>query len=298
MQKNTTIEAIFYYQGTTLVPESNVAFDMQRWLYTSWLGRFVRLFFNNHVVAMIAGWYHNSGMSKHLVQPFIKAYKISMTDFVVPSDGYASFNDFFMRAFKQDVRSLPRDQSVIVSPADSKLFVISSVSLVSKFFIKELCFDIEVFLGDSVQAKQLSAGALCIFRLAPYDYHRFHAPAEGIIEQIRHIHGKLESVNPIAFIAGYQPLTVNERVVIMLKTPSIGTIAIVAVGAMFVGSIKIACKQGDVIERGKELGMFAFGGSTVVVIFPPSAISIKEQLLTHSLQGYETAITMGTAITN
>ena len=298
MKTHTGIAAIFYYQDNTLVAERNFAFNTQRWLYTARIGKMLRLLLTNRTAARTMGWYHNRRLSRHLIPSFIESYQIAMADFIIPDGGYTSFNDFLVRAFKPGARPLPADQTCIASPADSKLFVIPTLTATTSFFIKELPFNLVTFLGNITIAQQFNAGALCIFRLAPYDYHRFHAPTDGTIQQIIRIKGKLESVNPIAFTAGYQPLTVNERVIILLKTATYETIAIVAVGALFVGSITLHCKVGDSIKRGDDIGMFAFGGSTVVVLFPPHTIRLKEPFIAHSLQGYETAVTMGTAITN
>ncbi len=298
MKKNTAPLAILYYQHDVLVPERNHAFDTQRWLYRSRLGSAVRTVLKTHIAARCAGWFHNTHASRHLIASFIEEYRICITDFVVPPGGYKSFNDFFIRALQPDVRPMPDNQDLPVSPADGKLFVINHITPTCTFFVKELPFDLVSFLGNDAHAQSLNNGTLCMFRLAPYDYHRFHTPCDGTIEKIIRIAGTLESVNPIAFMAGKQPLTSNERIVIMYKTQTHGTIAIVAVGALFVGSITLTKKQGEQVHRGDELGYFAFGGSTVVVIFPAHSISPKELFLRHSLQGYETAVTIGTAITD
>ena len=298
MKTTRRVPAIFYYQDNTLIPERNFAFNTQRWLYSSFIGRTLRLLLTNRTAARALGRYHNGRLSRHLIPSFIESYQIAMGDFIIPAGGYVSFNDFFVRAFKPGARSLPSDPQCIISPTDSKLFVIPSLTPTTSFFVKELPFTLATFLGSTTLAEQFNAGTLCMFRLAPYDYHRFHAPTDGIVLDIIRIRGKLESVNPIVFMAGYQPLMTNERIVILVKTSANKTIAIVAVGALFVGSIILQCTVGDTIKRGDDIGMFAFGGSTVVVLFPPDTIKLKEPFIAHSLQGYETAVTMGTAITN
>lgn len=47
-------------------------------------------------------------------------------------------------------------------------------------------------------------------------------------------------------------------------------VAYVAIGAMLVGSIVWTAggNKGAQVKRGDELGYFAYGGSTVVVLFP------------------------------
>jgi phosphatidylserine decarboxylase len=292
------ISAVFYYQNNTLIPERNLAFNTQQWLYRSWFGRLMRQLLKTHTAGALAGRFHASRFSARLISSFIKEYKINMSDFVIPAGGFKSFNDFFMRELQPNARRLPEHKNALISPVDGKLFVVKNVTPKTIFFAKELPFNLPVFLNDQAAATQLNNGTLLMFRLAPYDYHRFHVPCDGIVEKITTIRGALESVNPIAFMLGVQPLTTNERIVILYKTASHGTIAIVAVGALFVGSITLFCRQGSSLKCGDQLGVFAFGGSTVALLFPAGSIMPKEPFLTHSLQGYESAVTMGSAITD
>ena len=52
-------------------------------------------------------------------------------------------------------------------------------------------------------------------------------------------------------------------------------VAYVAIGAMLVGSIVWTAggKKGTSVKRGDELGYFAYGGSTIVVLFPKGLIT-------------------------
>uniref|UniRef100_A0A9I9E1Z0 Phosphatidylserine decarboxylase n=1 Tax=Cucumis melo TaxID=3656 RepID=A0A9I9E1Z0_CUCME len=51
-----------------------------------------------------------------------------------------------------------------------------------------------------------------IFRLAPKDFHRFHFPVSGFVEQIVDIPGCLYNVNPIAVNSKYcNVFIVNKR---------------------------------------------------------------------------------------
>ena len=49
-------------------------------------------------------------------------------------------------------------------------------------------------------------------------------------------------------------------------------IAVVAVGALLVGSIVWAKGEGERIEKGEELGWFRYGGSTVVLVMPEGLV--------------------------
>ena len=51
----------------------------------------------------------------------------------------------------------------------------------------------------SGDAERYVGGALCIFRLAPQDYHRFHSPVDGTIGQMTYISGEYYTVNVSVF---------------------------------------------------------------------------------------------------
>lgn len=51
--------------------------------------------------------------------------------------------------------------------------------------------------------------------------------------------------------------------------------------------------MGKSYSKGDELGYFAFGGSTVIALFPPGAISLDADLVTNSRKSLETYVRMG-----
>ncbi|KAI8099839.1 phosphatidylserine decarboxylase-domain-containing protein [Halteromyces radiatus] len=133
----------------------------------------------------------------------------------------------------------------------------------------------------------------CVVYLAPGDYHRFHSPANWVVETRRHFAGELFSVSPY-FVKLLQNLFVlNERVVLLGKW-KYGFFSMIPVGATNVGSIKInfdealktnkkedlptgtftevtyrsASKRlgGKPLQYGEEMGGF-YLGSTVVLVF-------------------------------
>jgi len=62
-------------------------------------------------------------------------------------------------------------------------------------------------------------------------------------------------------------------------------VAIVAVGAMLVGSIKYVGgvdTVGTQVRRGQCLGAFYYGGSTVIVVYPPGEVALDDDLVKNS----------------
>lgn len=63
---------------------------------------------------------------------------------------------------------------------------------------------------------------------------------------------------------------------------------------MLVGSIDWTAKEGQSVAKAGELGYFAYGGSTVIVIYPRShKVVPDEDLITNSKEGTETLVRVG-----
>lgn len=130
-------------------------------------------------------------------------------------------------------------------------------------------------------------GSMVIARLAPQDYHRWHAPVAGEVVSITDIPGAYYTVNPQAI---NEPGTLdvfceNKRSVMLMKRGATGSpVAVIAVGAMLVGSIKYnpGISEGAQVRRGQCLGAFYYGGSTVIVVYPPGEVVLDEDLVHNS----------------
>jgi phosphatidylserine decarboxylase len=121
--------------------------------------------------------------------------------------------------------------------------------------------------------------------LAPYNYHRIHAPLGGSITGYINVPGTLWPVNGLGVRNVERLFCVNERLTTFLDTPR-GPCAVVAIGAMNVGRIRAVYddvvtnarrtravqrrtyEQPIPIAKGGELAIFEMG-STVVVVFSP-----------------------------
>jgi len=216
----------------------------------------------------------------HKIQSFIKTYEIDMKEVLVENlHEYKTFNQFFARKLKPTARPIdaPDDASVIVSAADSRLNVFHDFAQARQFWVKGKRFTVPELLGSSDKARLFGENpALSIFRLAPQDYHRFHSPVTGTIESITTLPGNYYTVNPQAVNESLDVLTGNRREVCYMQV-AIGAqgktvpVAVVAVGALLVGSVHWSHKVGEVARKGEDLGWFQYGGSTVIVVYPEEA---------------------------
>jgi phosphatidylserine decarboxylase len=253
---------------------------------------------------MAAGAEYDSPASAKKISGFVKQYKIDMSEFD-PSDmsAYPNFNAFFYRHVRPERRPLatPENPNTLVSAADCRLNVFETVNHATDIWIKGTMFSLEGMLKDATLAKQFEGGSMAIFRLAPQDYHRFHSPVDGQVISVQDVDGTYFSVNPMVVRSKNNVFTENRRSVAVIDSQQFGKVAFVAVGAAMVGSIHFTgIKMGSAVSRGDDLGYFAYGGSTVVVLFQPGAVHFDEDLTASSLKGVETVVKVkehiGTAI--
>ncbi|KAI5474290.1 phosphatidylserine decarboxylase [Pseudohyphozyma bogoriensis] len=234
----------------------------------------------------------DSPASVREIAPFIAFHNLNMDEALDPVSSYKTFNEFFYRKLKADARPIdsPDDPSIVTSPADCRAMFFNTVDEATKIWIKGRDFTIERLLGDNFKSKATNYknGALAIFRLAPQDYHRYHSPIDGVCGPQSHISGKYYTVNPMAIRSSLDIYGENVRLVMPIVNPELGEVMNVFVGAMLVGTINMTVKEGDQIKHGDETGYFAFGGSTIVCLFPPGSIQWDVDLVENSKKSIET----------
>lgn len=232
--------------------------------------------------------------SKRKIAPFVHRYKIDPSEFDKRIDQFSSFNDFFTRKLVPTARPLADCQLVL--PADARYRIIPEMSQ-AKFLVKGRAFDLAEFLGSSDLAKKYEGGAMVIARLCPLDYHRFHFPCSGIPGEPKMINGYLYSVNPIALRENWKLLSENRRVLTLMETESMGTVAMVEVGATCVGEIFQTFTPKKCVEKGEEKGYFSFGGSAMVLLFEKGRVTFDPDLL-QAPEGLEIVGKMGQPLGN
>ncbi|KAI9016616.1 phosphatidylserine decarboxylase-domain-containing protein [Hyaloraphidium curvatum] len=156
-------------------------------------------------------------------------------------------------------------------------------------------------------AARFEGGAFASFRLKLPDYHRFHAPLGGVVQSMLTIPGTDYEVDPFVTTSSFlSVLTGNERVVIRIlcdggeeaDTMAAADAPVIAapkakqsfeylfipIGAQDVGTVKVHphVRPGYRLSRGEEMGMFAFGGSNIVVAFEPRCVEWDADLLAWS----------------
>ena len=247
------------------------------------------------------GRHMDSPSSRKGIASFVAAHKISLLDLDRPLEDFETFNAFFARKRKAGARPIVAagDASVVSSPADCRICVFASLVEATGVWVKGELFSIANLLGSAnADVAEVMAGcSIVIARLAPQDYHRYHAPVAATVLRVTKLTGSLYTVNPIA-IRQPRPdvYTSNKREVMVLQTTAFGLVVFVAVGATAVGSICTTVEVGQAVERGDELGYFQFGGSTVIALFQRDAVTYDEDLVSNSLAPLETIVKVGARV--
>jgi len=253
------------------------------------------------------GKQYDDPQSKDHIQPFIDSFHLAsgLPELKEPDPTkYKTFNEFFARELKENARPVaePENDRVVSSPADCRLTVFPTVDLAKKYWIKGYGFTLAALLGSEQLASQFEDGSIVIARLAPQDYHRWHSPVAGKVNSITDIPGTYYTVNPQAIneAGTLDVFCENKRSVMILQRSSTRTpIAVIAVGAMLVGSIKYnpGIQVDAEVHRGQCLGAFLYGGSTVIVVLPKNEITLDDDLVRNSTeQVCETLVRVGDRI--
>lgn len=279
-------------------PEIVLGEGFLRFLYGNPFGRFLgnslfkRLFFSR-----LFGRIQDRRFSRWKIEKVAARLNIDLSEAEKGPGEFENFNDFFTRALKRGARPVDEDPSTVISPCDARMLACPRIERGARISVKGNEFDAADLLDDGEIASRYEGGALLIYRLCPADYHRFHFPEACLPGSPTMIMGHLHSVNPIALQSGIPILDTNLRHRTLLDAGErAGSIAMVEIGAMCVGSVVQTHKPDVSVERGDEKGMFRFGGSTVIVLYEAGRIHVDEDILQHSREGVETYVKLGTRV--
>ena len=262
-----------------------------RWAYhDKRSGLLRRALFSTPFFSRLIGRWYDSRLSKRKIAKVIRDLGIDVSEFADPADSYRSFNDFFTRQLKPNVRPYSKDPNDIIAPADGRTLVFPTITEDTFAPVKGRPFSIRKMLPD--HAETFINGALAVIRLSPADYHRYHFPCAGKIIEHKDIKGLFHSVNPIALERASDVFGDNKRAYTIIDTEVAGRLCYMEIGAFGVGSIVNTCCSGAV-EKMQEKGYFKFGGSTVVLLFEAGKIEFCEDLVENSAQGKETLVKVG-----
>ncbi len=244
-------------------------------------------------LSRLTGWLSDRevapGVLMRALKAYIRAYDVDLADVAEPLDTFRTFNAFFTRALRPGARPIDPDPDVLVAPADSRVSDIGRVPVSGMLDqVKGRRYRLAALLGDEGEAGRFREGSHATLYLSPRDYHRVHCPVDGEIVAWRHIPGRLFPVNSLAVHRVDGLFTVNERIVVHIRSQRFGDVAVVFVGASNVGRITLSFPGAEgtsfgaggpttvrppaplPIDRGDELGVFNLGSTVVLLASDPS----------------------------
>lgn len=242
------------------------------------------------------GSYMDTTESAQEIESFIKNSKNNIEDYYKGPSGWLTYNQFLARQVKPGKRPVDErcNDEVIVSPTDSKFLGEWTLEDDSTITVKGDTYDMKDLLAGSSYAKKFKGGLFTHLYLSVNDYHRYHTPVGGKVVETKIIPGRTWT-NEIKKLTG--ATTVDDigfqfnqtRGYIILKTETIGFVAVMPVGMGFVSSVNITADEGAKLAKGEEFGFFGYGGSDIIMLFEKDVIKFTAFKNKHYLQGEKIA---------
>jgi phosphatidylserine decarboxylase len=265
------------------------------WLYTPTLGaRACRAVLRSRPPSVVYGWLQRAPWSKRRISGLVTRLAIDAEESEKPASDYGSLAAFFSRRLRPGARPFAADPDVLPSPADGRVLAFPRLAG-GTIPVKGRGFSLAALVGDEQLARTYEDGAGVVIRLAPGDYHWFHFPDSGAAGRWRVIPGAYDSVSHYALERAPEILCLNYRHVTVLESRGFGPVLVVAIGALFAGSIIQVYRPGPV-ERGQPQGYFGLGASSMVLATLPGRLQLDADLIANTRQGLETRVRMGTSL--
>ena len=195
--------------------------------------------------------------------------------------GFTSWDNFFTRTFREAQRPVasPDDNTIIANACESAPYRIAeNVKNRDEFWIKAQPYSLDFMLADDSLARQFTGGTIYQAFLSALSYHRWHSPVSGKIVKIRVIDGtyyaealaeKYDPAGPNESQAFITEVATRALIYIQADNPDIGLMCVMFVGMAEVSTCDANVHEGQHVNKGDQLGMFHFGGSTHCLIFRP-----------------------------
>ncbi len=206
---------------------------------------------------------------------------------------FDSLHDCFIRELKPGARPIERDPRILTSPCDAIVGACGQIVNGQVFQAKGFPYELSDLFGHDADTQRWHDGQYVTLRLTSAMYHRFHAPYDGVMDQVTYISGDTWNVNPIALKRIEKLFCKNERALLSLRIgPEQYPIALVPVAAILVASIRLhgidtlfhsgwkGEKQFNChaeFHKGQELGWFQHGST--IIVFAPKGFCLAENIL-------------------
>ena len=235
-------------------------------------------------------------LKNSIIRWVVNHYNVDLSEAMIKdADLYPSFNAFFTRQLESSARPLAAGENDIVSPVDGEVSQAARIEQGRLIQAKGRDYSLlELLGGDEKMTALFAEGNFATIYLSPRDYHRIHMPMDGHLRKMRHVPGRLFSVSQYTTESVPNLFARNERVICLFDTHA-GPMAMILVGAIFVGSMETVwdgvvtpvrhrissweyapqSEQQLTLLKGEEMGRFNMG-STVILLLPKDRIAWDE----------------------
>lgn len=261
-----------------------------------------QIIFPKHILSRVLGKLANAKLgclTRFGIKKFIAHYRVNLQDAKITDyKQFETFNDFFTRELKTGARFVSQEKNSVVSPVDGCVSECGDILEDKLLQAKNAYFNLQDLCGgDLATSEHFINGKFLTAYLSPKDYHRFHMPMTGKLKKMIYIPGKLFSVNHSSVQNVPGLFARNERVICLFET-EIGHVALIAVGAMIVGSIAMNWhgvvapgkqktvwqyeSENIILQRGDEVGHFRLG-STVIILCEKNSVQWMDLVQANSV---------------
>lgn len=225
-------------------------------------------------------------IQKWINQIYVRIFKIDLAEFD-PPQSYSTLNHLFTRELRV-AREFEKTKEVWISPCDCAVMEAGQAEHNMALQIKGMSYCVSELLGEVLENNYCFLN----FYLSPKDYHRYHAPIDMEILEVRYFGGELLPVNRASLLKNHNLFIRNERIVVVAKDQQGNKFFYVAIGALNVGQMILhfeprlhtnAKANANTIytydtpikiAKGSEIGLFKMG-STIVLFIPDMDFEIN-----------------------
>jgi len=206
--------------------------------------------------------------------------------------GYTSYEDFFNRRFRavdidRPIAGGVGNTTVIGSPCEAMFYHRQeNVQMMDDLFIKDEAYSLIHLLTTDPLAKEFEGGSILQGFLNTTGYHRWHAPVNGTIVKIIDVPGTYFAQAPntigdiipppdddkdlppyLKSLRYFSNVAARQIMFIKADNDDIGLMFFISIGMTEISTCQATVYDGQHVNRGDELGMFHFGGSSFAIGF-------------------------------
>ncbi len=181
--------------------------------------------------------------------------------------GTISLSTLLWRFYRDPERVPPKDDNIILSPADGQIKYIKKIEKGEIPFSEKKGRTFS--LNDFVQADVLAQGGYLIGIAMNYlDVHVNRAPISGKISLIKHIRGSFFSLK------NKEAIIQNERNLIIIENEHV-KLGIVQIASRLVRKIVTYVRKDQDIQKGARIGVIRFGSQVDLILSDMPSINIR-----------------------